>query len=182
MSLVAQVFLIDMARCTGCDACAIACRDRANLLDGPGLLRIERIDGGAYPHPTLSYRPSHCFHCAEPPCADVCPTDAIVRGDDGLVRLYEDACIGCGNCVDACPLGAIVSRADGTVTKCDACEDELARGWNPTCVRACPMRALSIVDANAPLPLRRMLDGAFDDKGIGPRVRYEVWADKNTAS
>jgi Fe-S-cluster-containing dehydrogenase component len=48
-----------------------------------------------------------CRACADPPCARVCPTDALVPRDGGGVRLSEDLCIGCGNCTPACPFGAV---------------------------------------------------------------------------
>ena len=58
----------------------------------------------------------------------------------------------------------------GVASKCDGCADETARGWDPTCVRACPMRALGWgADGEKP---GRVADEAFDDHGIGPSVIY----------
>ena len=48
-----------------------------------------------------------CRACADPPCARVCPTDALVRREGGGVKLLEDKCIGCGNCREACIIGAV---------------------------------------------------------------------------
>jgi Fe-S-cluster-containing dehydrogenase component len=48
-----------------------------------------------------------CRACPDPPCARVCPTDALVPRDGGGVRLRHQKCIGCGNCVEACPFGAV---------------------------------------------------------------------------
>ncbi|HID89150.1 MAG TPA: 4Fe-4S dicluster domain-containing protein [Anaerolineae bacterium] len=48
-----------------------------------------------------------CRACADPPCARVCPTDALTPREGGGVRLRANLCIGCGNCVQACPLGAV---------------------------------------------------------------------------
>lgn len=39
-------------------------------------------------------------------CADACPAQALIAGDDGL-GLDEAACTGCGLCVPACPAAAI---------------------------------------------------------------------------
>ncbi|MBN1641575.1 MAG: 4Fe-4S dicluster domain-containing protein [Anaerolineae bacterium] len=165
-----DAFWIDLARCTGCQACRIACKDRAGLPDALDWLRVEAQEGGAYPHPTLTYRVVHCFHCAAPACAAACPTAAIATRPGGWVQIDAALCIACGACVEACPFGAIV--LDGAAIKCDGCGDERERGWDPTCVRACPMRALSIAPADALLPERRIPDPTFDDQGIGPAVVY----------
>ena len=53
----------------------------------------------------------------------------------------------------------------------DGCADELALGWDPTCVRACPMRALTYSQSQH---RGRRLDPTFDDHGIGPRVAHWV--------
>jgi len=137
-----RMFIIDIALCTGCGACSIACKDRAGLPDELDLLRVEAHEEGAYPNPALHYRVVHCFHCAEPTCVDACPTGAISKTEDGLITIDAEECIGCGECIKACPFDAIVMLPDGIAAKCDGCADEVARGWEPTCVRACPMRVL----------------------------------------
>ena len=164
-------YVIDLARCTGCQTCSIACKDRADLPDDLDWLRVEAHEGGDYPTPTLYYRALHCFHCAEPPCAEVCPTGAIARQTSQWVQIEAGLCNACGACVDACPFTAIVLLPEGVAAKCDGCADEVSRGWVPTCVRACPMRALAYGPACA-LPERRTEDREFDDHGIGPSVLY----------
>jgi anaerobic dimethyl sulfoxide reductase subunit B (iron-sulfur subunit) len=165
-----HLYTIDLARCTGCQACSIACKDRAGLPDDLDWLRVEEHEEGAYPHPIVTYRVSHCFHCAEPPCVYVCPMGALVKSQDG-VQLKADLCVACGTCIEVCPFAAIVMRPEGVASKCDGCADEVAQGWAPTCVRACPMRALGLVQDNSALPENRVQDD-FYDCGIGPAVRY----------
>ncbi len=167
---MSQVYLIDVPRCTGCQACAIACKDRAHLADDVDWLRVERREGGRYPRPTLEFRVAHCWHCADPACAAACPAEAIARDAQGRMQIDGGLCTSCGACVAACPFGAIALPGDGPATKCDGCADELARGWEPTCVRACPMRALGWVCADAPLPEGRVRDVSFGDGGLGPGV------------
>lgn len=173
-------FTIDLARCTGCQACSVACKDRAGLPDELDWLRVEAREGGAYPAPTLTYRVVHCFHCAEPSCLANCPTRAMAQGADGRVQVDTRLCIACGACVEACPFGAVRIGPTGVASKCDGCADEVARGWDPTCVRACPMRALGAGPSAptqkepAPTPEKpgRVVDDTFDDHGIGPSVIY----------
>lgn len=171
-------FIVDLARCTGCQACQIACKDRAGLPDNLEWLRVDATEGGKYPHPTLTYRVTHCFHCDQPPCAAACPVEAISREESGLVTIDASECTGCEACVDACPFGATVMLPEGVAGRCDGCWDEVARGWEPTCVRACPMRALAYsadsrsAVVNALRAAGREIDQTFDGRGVGPSVVY----------
>jgi anaerobic dimethyl sulfoxide reductase subunit B (iron-sulfur subunit) len=167
-----MIYTIDLARCTGCQTCAVACKDRADLPDALDWLRVEAHEGGVYPQPTLFFRVVHCFHCVEAPCAAACPTGAIGRDDLGLVQIDGEACVRCGACGEVCPFGAIILSEQGPATKCDGCADELRQGWEPTCVRACPMRALGYVAEATPLPAQRAIDGDFQGHGIAPAVCY----------
>ena len=166
------VFVVDMATCTGCYACSVACKDRAGLPDALDLLRVETYETGVYPGTGLYFRVIHCFHCAEPACVEACPSQGISQGEDGLVTIDEEACNGCEECAAACPFDAIVLRPDGTAAVCDACADEVARGWDPTCVRACPTRALWYGPADAVPFGNRVPDADFEDEGIGPAVLF----------
>lgn len=165
-------FVIDLARCTGCSACAVACKDRADLPDDLDILRVESEETGTFPQTSLRFRVMHCFHCADPHCAHVCPTEALTEMADGYVHLDAEKCIGCGKCLVACPFDAIVMLPDETVAKCDGCPDEIAAGRSPVCVRACPMRALRCEAASESVPANRVNDPDFEDHGIGPRVRF----------
>ena len=167
-----RLYTIDLARCTGCYVCSIACKDRAGLPDDLDWLRVEAHEGGDYPAPTLYYRVIHCFHCAEPPCVAACPTGVIARQGNERVRIDAGMCDACEACVDACPYAAIVMRPEGVASKCDGCADEVARGWAPTCVRACPMRALGYGPGADELSDERVVDRTFEDHGIGPAVVY----------
>ncbi|MHC4506051.1 MAG: 4Fe-4S binding protein, partial [Planctomycetota bacterium] len=68
-----DVFVIDEARCTGCHACAIACKDRADLPDEVDWLLVREGETGTFPETAISFRIVHCFHCDEPPCVEACP-------------------------------------------------------------------------------------------------------------
>lgn len=173
--MISAKFTIDLTRCTGCYACQIACKDRADLPDDLDWLQVRSDEGGAYPTPTLVYRVIHCFHCGDAPCAEVCPVEAIVEGDDEFIRVDAGLCIGCEACVDACPFGSMAMDPDGIASKCDGCASEVAQGWSPTCVCACPMRALDFgLPHEMAAKRRRHRDETFDDHVVRPAVVYLV--------
>ena len=153
-------FYFDASACANCKACQIACQDKNRL---PAYLRWRRVlqyGGGDWlPHPyqqrvmvntVFSYSLSiACMHCETPLCADVCPTAAISKRDDGVVLLDTTKCIGCRYCEWACPYGATQFNEElGVITKCDFCQDFLAQGQNPACVDACVMRCLDYGELN----------------------------------
>ena len=167
-----KIFAIDLANCVGCLACSVACKDRAELSDDLDLLRVEVHESGVFPETGLYFRPVHCFHCSEPACVAACPSQALSKGEDGLVTIAEDACTACGECAEACPFNTIVVTPEGRSAKCDACADEVARGWDPTCVRACPMRAMWYGPPERMPFEHRTQDADFDDCDLGPAVQY----------
>jgi anaerobic dimethyl sulfoxide reductase subunit B (iron-sulfur subunit) len=144
-------FFVDVAACTGCKACQIACKDKNDLPVGVRWRRVVEVSGGgwqrrgpAWIHETVSYFVSvACNHCERPICAEGCPTGAIVRRPNGIVTIDGERCMGCHYCEWACPYGAPqFDEARGVMTKCDLCADEIERGRPPACVQACPMRVL----------------------------------------
>lgn len=144
-------FFIDQNYCTGCKACQIACQDKNDLADGIRWRRVAEYTGGAWTERDGAFDASvytyytsvSCNHCADPICVKVCPTKAMAKGEDGVVAIDRDKCVGCRYCEWACPYGApqFDSRA-GVMTKCDFCADHLAEGKEPACVAACPSRVL----------------------------------------
>ncbi len=145
-----QVITVDIAKCMGCHSCEVACA----VVHGLPPTLHEAIQQDPLPEPRMVVVaigdmavPLHCQHCADAPCAAVCPQDAIQRPDpDGPVILDDELCVGCGACVIVCPFGMIRMSADGkTALKCDMCIDRQQAGQPPACVEACPTGALELV-------------------------------------
>ena len=138
-------FYFDQTRCTGCDACVVACKDWKDIPAGPvALCRIVSLEEGHFPNVSLRFYPRMCFHCAQPPCVDACPTRAISkRSEDGVLVVARDLCLpGCRVCLDACPYRIPQFAEDGPARICDLCLDRRKDGEKPVCVVACPQRAL----------------------------------------
>lgn len=139
-------FFFDQARCTGCAACAIACKDWNKLPAGREMQwrRVYSTETGRFPRVDVAHLCLSCFHCAEPACAKACPTGAITKRDeDGAVLVDRDACRGCRQCETACPYGAPqYAPGDPRMMKCTFCIDRRAVGLKPACVDACPYFAL----------------------------------------
>jgi anaerobic dimethyl sulfoxide reductase subunit B (iron-sulfur subunit) len=144
-------FLFYSGSCSGFKACQMACKDKNDL--GPGTLwrKVYEIAGGSWRNEGGLWVPGvhaynlslACNHCEDPACLKACPTRAIARRDDGIVILDGRICVGCRYCEWSCPYGAPRYDAGrGIMTKCDLCADLVDAGGRPSCVAACPMRAL----------------------------------------
>lgn len=146
-------FSFDQTRCTGCKACVLACKDKHDLTVGVRWRRVAEYAGGTwlasatdgtFTNDVYCYYTSYsCNHCDDAICVQVCPSTAMHKGDNGIVSVRADVCIGCRYCEMACPYSAPQFNADkGVMTKCDFCSDRIAAGQKPACVAACPSRAL----------------------------------------
>ncbi|MFQ6057412.1 MAG: 4Fe-4S binding protein, partial [Anaerolineae bacterium] len=59
---------IDLRKCVGCHACAVACKAENNTPPGMAWRRVITQNGGQYPNVTARFVTMACFHCAEPAC------------------------------------------------------------------------------------------------------------------
>ena len=142
-------FYFDQTRCTGCQACAVACKDWHDTPAGPSRwIRVTSMERGEFPHPSVIFLLHSCFHCTEPACRSVCPHNAIVkREEDGRVIVKRESCVGkeaCGLCLEACPYKAPQFRGEpgSPMEKCDLCLERWEEGKKPVCVEGCPARAM----------------------------------------
>ena len=105
--------VIDLDRCTACQACVTACQVENNVPPPtPEAAAIGRAihwmdvipyQEGEYPHVRLRLLPRPCMQCDHPPCIKVCPVGATTMGHDGIVAQIYARCIGCRYCTTACP-------------------------------------------------------------------------------
>lgn len=105
--------VIDLDKCTGCQACVVACKVENNVpfaepeeaARGRTISWMEVITTveGEYPNIKIRYVPRPCMHCDNPPCTKVCPTRATYKNPEGLVAQIYPRCIGCRYCTNNCP-------------------------------------------------------------------------------
>jgi formate dehydrogenase iron-sulfur subunit len=164
----AKGFFTDTSVCIGCKACEVACKEWNGLSgDQPKFLadsfdNTGKLDGQNWRHVKFLELDSHltasttagngqawlmmsdvCKHCQQASCAEVCPTNAIVRTEFDTVFIQQDVCNGCRNCISACPYGVIgFDQQTGTARKCTLCYDRLQNDMTPACAKACPTQSI----------------------------------------
>ena len=102
--------VIDLQKCVGCGACAIACKTENNTQNRANGQSFNWADylietGGKFPDVKYTNRPVLCNHCTDAPCVDSCPVTpkAIFKTEDGITMINQDRCIGCLQCQEECP-------------------------------------------------------------------------------
>ncbi len=95
--------VIDLRRCTGCHACAIACKSENAVPLSVFRSWVKIIEKGKYPAVTRSFLPSMCNNCENPICVRNCPTQATYKREDGTVMVDPHRCIACKYCIASCP-------------------------------------------------------------------------------
>lgn len=100
------VMVIDLRKCSGCDACTIACKAENQLPPGVVYRPVVQEEVGTYPNVRRRFLPRPCMQCESPPCTPVCPVGATWRRADGVVAIDYERCIGCRYCLTACPYSA----------------------------------------------------------------------------
>jgi menaquinone reductase, iron-sulfur cluster-binding subunit len=147
--------VIDLDRCTGCQACVIACKAENNV---PAVgskeahrgriiswMHVLTEEDEAHPGEVKRFLPRPCLQCDDPPCTKVCPVYATYRNPEGIVAQIYARCIGCRFCMAACPYNAkyfnwrgyqrdapgqnpdVSVRPRGVVEKCTFCHHRLQR-------------------------------------------------------
>lgn len=108
--------VIDLARCTGCGSCALACKTENNTRNRNNetgqshnwadfIMHTE----GTFPNVTHMVMPVLCNHCTDALCIKICPGNpekagpgkpykALFKTPEGITMHDPELCVGCGDC------------------------------------------------------------------------------------
>jgi len=102
--------LINLSKCCGCGACALACKTENNTEHQTGGTTHNWADyltftTGTFAGGDVAFetRPVLCNHCSDPGCLPACPVSAIFKTATGITMIDEALCTGCQLCQDGCP-------------------------------------------------------------------------------
>jgi Fe-S-cluster-containing hydrogenase component 2 len=119
--------------------CELVCSDAHEGVFHPSKARIQVVSFDE----TVQDVPIVCQQCADAPCMEACPQDAISRNPEtSAVVVDRDLCIQCGACVQACVIGGdSIDPEDKLAIRLD---DEAEMPLQ--CVKYCPTEALLLTD------------------------------------
>ena len=152
--------IVDLDRCIGCGACAVACYaennigivGEAQILKGREMawLQVERYRDEQHGE-KVSFLPLMCQHCDNAPCEAVCPVYAPHHSQEGLNNQIYNRCIGTRFCAQNCPYKVrrfnwhtwewpkpmhlqlnpdVTTRSKGVMEKCSFCIQRIKEAHN----------------------------------------------------
>jgi len=97
-----RIFKFDPNKCTGCNACQIACILENDLNYNSSWRQVVTYNEHRYPAQQVFHLSMACNHCGDPPCLKYCPAQAYHHDEKfGTVQIvFQDtgnlACITTG--------------------------------------------------------------------------------------
>ncbi len=117
--------VVDLLKCTGCGACALACKTENNTQISARGQTFKWADfymmtEGKYPSVKYAAYPVRCNHCSEPPCVQACPEPkALYKTEEGITMYNKRYCLGqtCRKCLidtkNKCPYSSENPEKEG---------------------------------------------------------------------
>lgn len=136
---MSKLLVIEPEKCTGCLSCVLSCsfaHTKKFSMKSKVNINKNKYEGKC--------EINVCRQCDDAPCANVCPTDALIKNDKtGEVEFNADECVGCKQCISACPFNAITfNNEENIIDKCNLCSGD------PMCAKVCTTGAITFVETD----------------------------------
>ncbi len=155
--------VMDMRRCIGCHACAVACKAENRVPIGIFRTQVRYYEKGKFPNTRKYFFNWICDQCDEAPCvaaSDNNGTGSFYQKDGITLIDFEKLTKGRSKkqiktevdaAIESCPIEAIsVDPQTGLPDKCTFCVHRVAKGLVPACVQTCIGRARVFGDLSDP--------------------------------
>ena len=147
---MAKRLLIDLELCRKCDNCTVNCSYFYHPFNSGVVYLREWAEFAAT-----------CRKCDNAPCVNSCPTEALEKQEDGILKRYNMRCVSCKSCSLACPFGTIVPELiPYAVSRCDFCVGRLGDD-SPVCVGGCGEGAIQYGEFKPDANLHRYAVGEY---------------------
>jgi Fe-S-cluster-containing dehydrogenase component len=191
--------VIDLQKCVGCGACAIACKTENNTQTRARGQSFNWADfiyktEGTFPEVMYAAIPVRCNHCSEPECLKQCPKPkALYKTEEGITMFNYKYCIQCKKCQDDCPYSSrdldkakvaysVISYNEIDVKTHDFYRDKTAL------IKGCTSAPAEVAGKDGAPPYRHAYTFKDDKKPLNPKestgrgelrdVRTDGWVEK----
>ncbi len=182
--------IVDVAKCTACNMCTLACHDEYVGNDFPGYaaempkhghqwIQIRRKERGSVPLVDVAFLPVMCQHCDEAPCIEAAKDGAVTKRDDGIVIIDPQKTKGQKQLVESCPYDAIWWNEELELPQHWIFDAHLLDdGWKePRAAQVCATAAITALKTDdgtmQEIAQDQGLENLHPEHGTKPRVWYK---------